>query len=447
MFPILTELEMKMRARPKSEQLYQQLCQVIPGGVNSPVRACKSMGQLPMVVESAHGDTLIDADGYAYIDYCGSWGALIHGHAHPGILEAVHKRLDKGSSFGITTALEGELAQAVISLMDSIQKIRFVSSGTEATMSVARLARGFTKRDVIVKFSGNYHGHADFFLVQAGSGLLETTPSATSDGIPEEMLKHTLNLPYNDLETCQRCFSHPAYSQRIAAVIIEPIAGNMGVVPADPAFLRLLREETEKVGALLIFDETITGFRVDAKGAQELYGIKPDLTCLGKILGGGFPAAAFGGRRDIMDSLAPLGAVYQAGTLSGNPIAMEAGLQSLRLLQRPGFYEDLERKTAFLLDPIKERIKKKGWNACIQQVGSMFTLFLGTQQVRNLQEAMEVDGSLYARLFRTLFNQGIYVPPSPHEAWFISDAHEESHLDQTREAILAFMEETFQQLV
>lgn len=429
--------------RAKTQQTYEQLCQVIPGGVNSPVRSCKSMGQNPMVVDRGYRDMLVDVDGHSYIDYCGSWGALIHGHANPVVLEAVCKRMEKGTSFGITTALEGEIAQEIVNLMESIEKIRFVSSGTEATMTVARLARGFTKRDILVKFSGNYHGHADFFLVQAGSGVLEVSPSASSDGIPENIVKHTICLPYNDIGACQKLFSHPTIRNQIAAVILEPIAGNMGVIPADQQFISYLRTETEKIGALLIFDEVITGFRVAMKGAQGLYGVKPDLTCLGKIIGGGFPAAAFGGRREIMDCLAPLGSVYQAGTLSGNPIAMEAGLQSLRLLQRPGFYEELQRKTDLLLDPIKKRIKDRGWNACIQQVGSMFTLFFGKKQVRHLQEALETDSQLYARFFRMLFDQGIYIPPSAHESWFISSAHEDQNIEKTQKAILAFLEEVY----
>lgn len=432
-------MEFLMRKRSYSQKIYQQLCEVIPGGVNSPIRSCKSMGQLPMVIDRAYGDILVDADGHTYIDYCGSWGALIHGHAHPVILEAVRKRLEKGTSFGITTALEGELAQEVISRIASIDKIRFVSSGTEATMTVVRLARGFTKREIIIKFSGNYHGHADLFLVQAGSGVLETSPTASSAGIPKDVIKHTISLTYNDIEACIEIFSNPYYRHRIAAVILEPIAGNIGVVPADPAFIQFLREETEKIGALLIFDEVITGFRVDGGGAQKVYSVIPDLTCFGKIIGGGFPAAAFGGRQEIMDCLAPLGTVYQAGTLSGNPIAMEAGLQSLRLLQRSSFYEDLQRKTNRLLEPIRASIKKEGWNVCIQEVGSMFTIFFGRKQVHNFQQAMQVDTSLFAHFFRTMFDQGIYVPPSPHEAWFISDAHEEKHLDQTREAILDFL--------
>lgn len=432
-----------MRNRTESQKIYQKLCEVLPGGVNSPVRSCKNMGQVPLVVESAYRDILIDADGHEYIDYCGSWGALIHGHAHPEILDAVKKRIEKGTSFGITTALEGALAQEIIDKIDSIDKIRFVSSGTEATMTVARLARGFTNREFIVKFSGNYHGHADFFLVQAGSGVLEISSSASSDGIPNEIVKYTISLPYNDITACEKLFSHPDFSHRIAAVILEPVAGNMGVIPAQPSFINFLRKETEKIGALLIFDEVITGFRLHAKGAQHLYSVKPDLTCFGKIIGGGFPAAAFGGRKEIMECLAPLGSVYQAGTLSGNPVAMEAGLQTLRLLKRPSFYENLEEKVARLLDPIKEKIKNNDWNVCIQQVGSMFTIFFGAKEVRNLEEALSVDSQIYAQFFRTLFNQGIYIPPSPHEAWFISAVHEDQHLDYTKNAILSFMEEVY----
>lgn len=435
-----------MESRSRSRHIYQKLCDLIPGGVNSPVRSFNSVGQLPMVIDHAYGDQIVDVDGYRYIDYCHSWGALIHGHAHPAILESVTRRMAKGTSFGITTELEGELAAEIICAVDSVEKIRFVSSGTEATMSAVRLARGFTKRDYVVKFSGNYHGHADFFLVEGGSGLLEVSSTASSAGVPAEIAKYTLCLPYNDLEAFQRLFSSD-YANRIAAVIIEPIAGNMGVIPAHRSFLQVLREETGKRGALLIFDEVITGFRVAREGAQALYGIRPDLTCFGKIIGGGFPAAAFGGRREVMDKLAPLGPVYQAGTLSGNPLAMEAGLQSLRLLKAPGFYESLARKAACLIEPIKEQIRKEGWNACIQQEGSMFTLFLGKREVSNLKEAKEVNVSLFARLFRALFAQGIYIPPSPHEAWFISSVHQEENLEKTRRAILAFMDEVQEELV
>lgn len=399
-----------------------------------------------MVVDRAAGDLLFDADGHSYIDYCGSWGPLIHGHAHPVIVNAVTKRLEKGTSFGITTQLEGEIAEEVVKLIDSIEKIRFVSSGTEAGMTAARLARGFTKRDVIVKFIGNYHGHADFFLVQAGSGVLEVSPTASSDGIPEDVVKHTVCLPYNDIEACATLFSNPQFQNNIAAVILEPIAANMGVVPADPAFIQFLRKETEKRGIVLIFDEVITGFRIGLQGAQKHYGVKADLTCFGKIIGGGLPAAAFGGRKEIMDCLAPLGSVYQAGTLSGNPLAMEAGLQGLKLLQAPGFYEELERKTSLLVDPIQKRIQQKNWNACIQRVGSMFTLFLGKKEVKNLEDALQVNDKLYAKMFRTLFEKGIYVAPSPNEAWFVSSAHTDEHLEQTAEAILEFLDENMSEL-
>ncbi|WP_068466350.1 glutamate-1-semialdehyde 2,1-aminomutase [Candidatus Protochlamydia phocaeensis] len=432
-----------MSNRSRSEQIYQKLCEVIPGGVNSPVRSCSSMGQLPMVIDHAYQDTLVDVDGKKYIDFCGSWGALIHGHAHPVILKAVQERMQKGTSFGITTSIEGELAQEVVKLIDSIEKVRFVSSGTEATMSVARLARGYTGKELLVKFIGNYHGHADFFLVQAGSGVLEVSPTASSAGIPSEIVKHTLCLPYNDIEACRKVFQHPNYRKRIAAVILEPIAGNMGVVPATKEFMQFLRQETQEMGALLILDEVITGFRVSQKGAQHLYSVKPDLTCLGKIVGGGFPAAAFGGRKDIMNHLAPLGPVYQAGTLSGNPLAMEAGLQSLKLLQQPQFYENLQHKTDFFIKPIEEQILQKKWPACIQQVGSMFTLFFGKKEVTNLKEALEADSALFARFFRDMFEQGIYVPPSQHEAWFISQAHEEKNLEKARNAVLKFMEEAY----
>jgi len=427
--------------RPKSKEIYDKMCQVIPGGVNSPVRAFYSMGMAPMVIDRGNKDMIYDADGHSYIDFCGSWGSLIHGHAHPSINEGIQSRLSKGLSFGITTAVEGELAAEIVKLIDSVEKIRFVSSGTEATMSAARLARGFTKKDYIIKFTGNYHGHADFFLVQAGSSLIEMCPSASSSGIPAEIVKYTISLPYNDIEACKAVFNHPAYADRIAAVILEPVAGNMGVVPATDEFIKFLSDETKKHGALLIFDEVITGFRVGLKGAQGIYKVKPDLTCFGKIIGGGLPVAAFGGRSDVMDCLAPLGAVFQAGTLSGNPIAMEAGLQSIKLVQKTGFYEDLQRKTDSFVQPIKDNIKQKKWNACIQQVGSMFTLFFGSKKVNNLEDAVAGDTRLYAQLFRALFNQGIYIPPSAHETWFISSVHEEKNLVKSRDAILTFMDE------
>ena len=427
------------RNRPKSKKIYEDLCKVIPGGVNSPVRACQEIGQLPMVISHATKDIVVDVDGHSYIDYCCSWGALIHGHAHPTILDAVQKRMSMGTTFGITSSIEEQLASKVVELIPSIEKIRFVSSGTEATMSVARLARGYTNREIIVKFIGNYHGHADFFLVQAGSGVTGLSPTSSSAGIPQEIVKHTLCLPYNDVETCRNVLNKSEYKDRIAAVILEPIAGNMGVIPAKPEFIQMLREETQKIGALLIFDEVITGFRVGLRGAQEFYGIQPDLTCLGKIIGGGFPAAAFGGRQEIMDHLAPLGKVYQAGTLSGNPIAMEAGLQSINLLLKNGFYQDLERMSGIIIDPVKETIKKKRLKACVQHVGSMFTIFFGKEKVESMEDAKSLDLETYKKFFKFLFAKGVYIPPSQYEAWFISSAHETKNLETTRDLILDFL--------
>lgn len=431
-----------MDKRNHTQKLFNGLCQVLPGGVNSPVRACSGMGQLPMIVDRAHQDILTDIDGKTYIDYCGSWGALIHGHAHPEILQAVQLRMVKGTSFGITTPIEGELANQIVELIPSIEKIRFVSSGTEATMSAVRLARGFTGRDLIIKFSGNYHGHADFFLVQAGSGVFNLSPTSSSAGIPADIVKNTICLPYNDIEACRAAFNHHDYQDRIAAVILEPIAANIGVVPADSEFIQFLREETRRRGIVLIFDEVVTGFRIGLKGAQEYYKTEADLVCFGKIIGGGFPAAAFGGRKEMMDYLAPLGPVYQAGTLSGNPLAMEAGSQAIRLLKKPGFYEALQRKTELLVQPIREMIQRKRINACIQQVGSMFTLFFGKKEVRNMEDAKKIDMETFARFFRYMFEQGIYIPPSAHEAWFVSQVHQEAHLIKTKDAVLNFLDES-----
>lgn len=427
-----------MLIRTKSKRVYEELCQVIPGGVNSPARAFTAVDQFPIVAESGARDKIFDVDGNGYIDYCGSWGALIHGHAHPVIMKAVQERISKGTSFGVTTPIEEALAKKIVQLMPSIEKVRCVSSGTEATMSAVRLARGFTGRDVVIKFGGNYHGHADFFLIKAGSGVLDLTQSSSA-GIPSEIVKNSISLPYNDVKAAKDLLNNPQLKEKIAAVIIEPIAGNMGVIPATQEFLQMLRDETKKIGALLILDEVITGFRVALGGAQSLYNITPDLTCLGKIMGGGFPAAAFGGRKEIMDHLAPLGRVYQAGTLSGNPVAMEAGFQALLLAQEEGFYQNLENKTRILTDPIEEMIKKKNINACIQRVGSMFTLFFGRKSVNNLEEAQKLDLKLFSKFFRFLFEKGIYIPPMQQEAWFVSSAHTTKHLETTRDAILSFL--------
>jgi glutamate-1-semialdehyde 2,1-aminomutase len=425
-----------MHEKSHTQAIFEKLCEVIPGGVNSPVRSCQAMGQLPLIPERGEGDRVYDVDGNCFIDYCGSWGALIHGHAAPQILQAVQRRMALGTSFGMTTAIEEKLARLIVEAVPSVEKIRFVSSGTEATMSVARLARGYTGRPIIVKFTGHFHGHADHFLVRAGSGVAGLTPTSTSAGIPPEILMHTACLPFNDIEETRSYLN-----DRVAAVILEPIAANMGVVPATAAFLQMLREETARIGALLIFDEVISGFRVGYSGAQGLYGISPDLSCFGKIIGGGFPAAAFGGRGDIMDHLAPLGKVYQSGTLSGNPVAMEAGVQAVEMLQRPGIYEELEQKTQILTAPVQEWLKKREtFPACLQQVGSMFTLFFGKRKVERWEDAQTLDNQLFAKFFRYMFAHGVYIPPLQYEAWFVSTAHEEAHLLKTRDLILEFLE-------
>lgn len=428
----------KKMQRIKSQKIYEKLCKVIPGGVNSPVRACSFLEGAPLVAESAYEDIVIDVDGNAYIDYCGSWGALIHGACHPEILKSVKKQIEKGTTFGITTEIEEQMARKVCELVPSIKKIRFVSSGTEATMSAARLARGFTGKNLIVKFEGNYHGHADFFLVKAGSGVASLNESS-SKGIPKELVEHTICLPYNDVDAVLSFFSNPLYKDNIAAVILEPIAGNMGVVPASSLFIHTLRAVTKKQGALLIFDEVITGFRVALQGAQGLYGVSPDLTCFGKIVGGGFPAAAFGGRSDVMDYLSPIGSVYQAGTLSGNPVAMSAGLKALDLLEEPSFYEELKQKTDFLTKPIKKFIKEKKINACLQQEGSMFTLFFGLREVQNMSDAMRADQHQFKHFFTYMFNNGIYIPPLQLESWFVSNAHKEENLERTCGLILNYL--------
>lgn len=424
--------------RMKSEDAYSKLCEVIPGGVNSPVRACRDMGITPLVADHAFEDMIVDVDCNQFIDYCGSWGALIHGAAHPAILAAAKARMDKGSTFGVTTEIEEKIARKIVDLIPSIEKIRFVSTGTEATMSAVRLARGYTGRPLIVKFSGNYHGHADFFLVKAGSGVSELHAS-TSLGIPADLVKQTICIPYNDLKSALAIFNDNSLKNKIAAVILEPIAGNMGVVPATKEFIVMLREKTEEIGALLIFDEVMTGFRVALKGAQSLYGVTPDLTCFAKIIGGGFPAAAFGGRAEIMDCLSPLGSVYQAGTLSGNPVAMEAGFKSICLLEAAGFYEELERKTNLITEPIKYFLKENNINACIQQAGSMFTLFFGAKVVSNMEDAMQLNKEEYKRFFCYMFENGVYIPPLQMEAWFVSNAHKDDHLELTKNLILDYL--------
>ncbi len=416
--------------RRHSEAIYARSCQVMPGGVNSPVRSFKSLGMPPLIVESGKGDTIRDADGNHYIDFCLSWGPLILGHAHPEVVRAACSQMEKGSSFGIATEVEEQLASKIVQLVPSIEKIRFVNSGTEATMTALRLARGYTERPKIIKFTGHYHGHSDGLLIQAGSGVASINPIATSKGVNASTIADTLCFPFNDFNAIRSFFRTSPMASQVAAVIVEPVAGNMGVVPPETGFLELLREETAHAGALLIFDEVITGFRVSLKGAQGLFGIEPDLTCFGKVIGGGFPVAAVGGKAKIMDCLAPLGQVYQAGTLSGNPVAMRAGLETLRLIEAPGFYERLLEKTNRFLAPIRDAIARKKAAACVQQVGSMFTLFLGTERIRCKEDLKKLDEAHFGRLFKTLFQQGVYIPPSSNEAWFVSSAHTDEHLDQ-----------------
>lgn len=430
-----------MHQKRRSTEVYESLCSILPGGVNSPVRSFRNVKMPPMVVQSGLGDTIVDVDGNSYIDFCCSWGSLIHGHAHPEIVAAAQKQMANGSSFGITTEIEGKLAHKIARDVPSIELIRFVSSGTEATMSAARVARGFTNRRILVKFIGNYHGHADSFLVQAGSGVLGLTATSTSSGIPNEFVQFTACLPYNNSEVVKAYLNDPENRDDIAAVIIEPVSGNMGVIPADAAFLQMLREETEKIGALLIFDEVKCGYRMPQKTAQKMYGITPDLSCFAKIIGGGFPTAAFGGRKDVMETLAPLGKVYQAGTLSGNPVAMAAGLTALELLDIPGTYEELLRKVEVIAKPVKELIKAKGLNACLQQCGTMFNLMFGQKVIRSMDEAKLLDLDKFAHFFQYMYGKGIYVSPSQYESWFVSTVHTQEHLEYTRDAILEYLNE------
>ncbi|MBI2743379.1 MAG: glutamate-1-semialdehyde 2,1-aminomutase [Chlamydiales bacterium] len=423
-----------MTARKKSEALFERACKVMPGGVNSPVRAFFGLEMTPLVVQRGLGDRIWDEDERSYIDFCSSWGSLILGHVHAEVAKAAISQISLGSSFGITTAIEERFATQITTHLPSIEKLRFVSSGTEATMSALRLARGYTGKDLIVKFDGNYHGHADHLLIGAGSGVSYLPPG--SAGVPVEMVRFTRSLRYNDLYSVRKFLSENC---NVAAVILEPIAANMGLVPATIEFLQMLREETRKSGALLIFDEVVTGFRVGLGGVQEASGIQPDLTCLAKIIGGGFPAAAFGGRREIMDRLAPLGDVYQAGTLSGNPVAMAAGLAVLNELEKPGFYQELERKTRLLTDPIAELIRKKNINVYLAQRGSMFSLFFGVKSVSSKEDLKTLDHAQFRRFFSFLFERGIYLSPSAYETCFVSSAHTEEHLLYTQQQICDFL--------
>lgn len=410
-----------------SAKLFEQAKKYIPGGVNSPVRACRSVGCDPVFITQAAGATLTDADGKKYIDFVCSWGPMIAGHAHPDVVAAVQETAAFGTSFGAPTPTEIDLARMVVEALPSVEKVRFVNSGTEATMSAVRLARGYTGKKIVVKFDGCYHGHADSFLVKAGSGLI-TLGIPGSPGVPEEIVQNTLSIPYNDPQTLERTLRDE--SLQIACVIVEPVAGNMGCVPPEPGFLAKLRELTSELGVVLIFDEVITGFRLGYGGAQQYYNIMPDLTCLGKIIGGGLPVGAYGGKAEIMNCVAPDGPVYQAGTLSGNPLAMSAGIATLKLLQQPGFYERLEEKAAGYAGELGRIADAVGVDVQLNRVGSMMTGFFSSQPVTDFTSAMQADGARYGQHYRQMLEQGIYLAPSQFEVAFISAAQSEQDLEK-----------------
>lgn len=392
-----------------------------------------------MIVKEGKGALLRDVDGRTYIDYCLGWGSMILGHAHPTVVQAATAQMQQGSSFGIATALEVEFAEMIASLVPSIEKLRLVSSGTESAMTAIRLARAATGRSKLIKFSGHYHGHADALLVQAGSGASLLNTTATSKGIPSSVSGDTLVFPFNQPAPLLDFLRNDPRAFDVAAIIVEPIAANMGVILPEPLFLSMLREETARLGALLIFDEVITGFRVGVQGASGLYGIAPDLICLGKVIGGGFPLAAIGGKKQFLDLLAPLGEVYQAGTLSGNPVAVAAGLSTLRVVADPSFFPALQEKTDRLLNPIRQAMKEKRCG-CVNAQGSLFSIFFGVDAVRSQGDLRSLNKKRFQEFFRFLFEHGIYPPPSPQEAWFLSSAHTYEHIDFTANKIVEFIQ-------
>lgn len=412
----------------KSKRLFDSAQKKIPGGVNSPVRAWHAVTGVPRFIARGKGAHVIDIDGNEYIDYVGSWGPLILGHAHPYVTGALQDALRQGTTFGAPTERELQMAETVCRLIPSIEKIRLVSSGTEATMSAIRLARAFTKRSKIVKFDGCYHGHADGLLVKAGSGVV-TLGLPDSPGVVPALAAETLVARYNDITGIERIFSK--YGNKIAAVIVEPVCANIGVIPPASKFLANLASITRRYGSLLIFDEVVTGFRLSSGGAQEVYRVRPDLTCLGKILGGGLPLAAFGGRRDIMNLIAPLGPVYQAGTLSGNPLAVAAGLATLQQLSRHGAYQTLEKKGKYLAESFAKVLAKYKTKATVNRAGSMMTLFFGVARVSNADEARQCDREKFARFFHGMLERGVYLPPAPYEAMMISLSHSNADLHKT----------------
>ncbi len=417
---------------PTSKVLFERARRVMPGGVNSPVRAFRAVGGEPVFIREAQGATLIGADGRSYLDYVGSWGPMILGHAHPAVVQTIARTAALGTSFGAPTEGEIVMAEAIIAAVPSIESVRLTSSGTEAVMGALRVARGFTGRDLVVKLEGGYHGGADYLLVKAGSGLA-TFGVPDSAGIPSDVAKVTLTMPYNDLEAARALFAQRG--EGIAAVIVEPVAGNMGCIPPEPGYLTGLREITQAAGALLVFDEVMTGFRVAYGGAQQRYDVKPDITTLGKIVGGGLPVGAFGARREIMCKVAPEGPVYQAGTLSGNPLAVQAGLTTLRALQCPGVYDTLERIGARVEAAFVASAKRHGVPLCVQRVGSMLTPFFSAGPVRNWSEAARCDTAAFGRLHAALIHEGLVWPPSQFEAGFVSLAHDETVLAASERAI------------
>ncbi|MBD2742447.1 glutamate-1-semialdehyde 2,1-aminomutase [Coleofasciculus sp. FACHB-1120] len=412
----------------KSEEIFAAAQNLMPGGVSSPVRAFKSVGGQPIVFDHVKGAYIWDVDGNQYIDYVGTWGPAICGHAHPEVISALHEALEKGTSFGAPSVLENVLAEMVIDAVPSIEMVRFVNSGTEACMAVLRLMRAFTGRDKLIKFEGCYHGHADMFLVKAGSGVA-TLGLPDSPGVPKTTTSNTLTAPYNDLEAVKALFD--ANPDQIAGVILEPVVGNAGFITPDAGFLEGLRMITQENGALLVFDEVMTGFRIAYGGAQERFGITPDLTTLGKVIGGGLPVGAYGGRRDIMSMIAPAGPVYQAGTLSGNPLAMTAGIKTLELLQKPGSYEQLDKMTKKLSDGLLQIAKETGHAACGGSISAMFGLFFTQGPVHNYEDAKKSDSNKFSRFHRGMLERGVYLAPSQFEAGFTSLAHTDEDIDRT----------------
>ncbi|MHB1463507.1 MAG: glutamate-1-semialdehyde 2,1-aminomutase [Thermoleophilia bacterium] len=419
----------------KSQKLYQEALELLPGGVNSPVRAMRAVGRYPLFISRGEGSRMFDVDGNSYIDYVGSWGPLILGHCHPAVVESLEKTLRDGTSFGAPCALEVELAREVVAAVPSVEMVRMVSSGTEATMSALRVARGYTGREKIIKFMGCYHGAVDSLLVHAGSGVA-TLSLPDSPGVTRGTSADTLLAPYNDLEAVRAIMEREG--EQVAAIILEPVAGNMGTVPPAAGFLEGLRQLATEFDTVLIFDEVMTGFRVAYGGAQERYGVTPDMSCLGKVIGGGMPVGAFGGRREIMETVAPAGSTYQAGTLSGNPLAMAAGLATLRELKQPGVYEALEEKSARLANGLETAARGSSGQLCLNRAGSMFTCFFTGGPVTDFESAKTSDTGRYAGFYRHMLEHGVYLAPSQFEAAFLSLAHSDADLEQTVAAATAF---------